>query len=309
MQSLIRKTRKNTGTNGFTLVELLVVISIIALLLAVLMPALSKAREQGQKTVCMSNTKQLQLAWSVYSQNNNGSLVYAPTTRVRQSGYHKLVWNISDIHPEASWVGCPAYNDTDDAAVPVVFDKDPWYNDELIKMGTLYSSIKNIQAYRCPATVPWSKNKSRTYAISSRMNGYNSDGSGAKERDIRKSIKFTKMSQVTNTSAMMVFICQGGVFPADYGYECYSPFAAIARKWRDLPPPVHMGKTGTALSFSDGHSDYWKWNRYKEYVKYLTDDSLLAGDLRPLTETETVKDEDFNRVYGAIWGKPRYVTE
>jgi prepilin-type N-terminal cleavage/methylation domain-containing protein len=279
---------------GFTLVELLVVISVIAMLLAILMPALSKAREMGMKTVCTSNTKQLQLAWSVYAQNNNGSLVYAATTRVKQSGDHALSWVTSAEHPEASWVGCPCESEGDNAVISSIFTKDPWYNDEIIKMGTLYSCIKNVQAYRCPAAIPWAENKSRSYAISSRMNGFNADGSA--DASIRSSIKFTKMSQITNTSSMMVFICQGGVFSSNYGYECYSPFATSA-SWRDLPPPIHIGKTGTSLSFTDGHSDYWKWQNSKEYVNCLTNSTSYS---------RTVNEQDFGRVYGAIWCKRRW---
>jgi prepilin-type N-terminal cleavage/methylation domain-containing protein len=58
---------------GFTLVELLVVISIIALLLAVLMPALSKAREQGRRVVCAANLKQLGTLLEFYSMDNKSS--------------------------------------------------------------------------------------------------------------------------------------------------------------------------------------------------------------------------------------------
>jgi prepilin-type N-terminal cleavage/methylation domain-containing protein/prepilin-type processing-associated H-X9-DG protein len=58
--------------NGFTLVELLVVISIIALLLAILMPALGKARDQGRLLVCKSNLKQLGLCYAMYVQQNDG---------------------------------------------------------------------------------------------------------------------------------------------------------------------------------------------------------------------------------------------
>jgi prepilin-type N-terminal cleavage/methylation domain-containing protein len=297
--------QKTLYQKGFTLVELLVVISIIALLLAILMPALGKAREQGQKVVCMSNTKQLQLGWSVYAENNNGKLVFGSTTRVRQSGWHKLTWQISALHSEPSWVACPWYtNENEEGAgeiPPAIFNTDPWYNDELIKMGTLYSTVRDLKAYRCPVSAPWSKNKSRSYAISSRMNGYNGAGEGA----LRESIKFKTLNNITAVSDMMVFICQGGVFPDDYGYECFSSFAA-AREWRDLPPPVHMGKTGTPISFADGHSDYWKWNRAKEYVKYLSSDSLLSKDLEPIRETDTNRDEDFDKVYSAIWGKRRY---
>ena len=61
--------------NGFTLIELLVVISIIALLMSIMMPALSRAREQGRKIVCQSNLRQQGLASILYSEANNDSMV------------------------------------------------------------------------------------------------------------------------------------------------------------------------------------------------------------------------------------------
>ena len=65
------KTGKEFLKKGFTLVELLVVISIIALLLAVLMPALSKAREQGRSIVCKNNLSSLGKIFALYAQSNS----------------------------------------------------------------------------------------------------------------------------------------------------------------------------------------------------------------------------------------------
>lgn len=75
---------KNTQqrTNGFTLIELLVVVSIIALLISILMPALSRAREQANKVVCMANVRRLAISMQLYL-DDNGDVF--PPDRVRDS--------------------------------------------------------------------------------------------------------------------------------------------------------------------------------------------------------------------------------
>ena len=79
-----------TLRKGFTLIELLVVVAIIALLMAILIPALQTAREQGKRAVCLSNLKQLTIAWIMYADENEGKICTAwvgrPDSWVRMAG-------------------------------------------------------------------------------------------------------------------------------------------------------------------------------------------------------------------------------
>jgi prepilin-type N-terminal cleavage/methylation domain-containing protein/prepilin-type processing-associated H-X9-DG protein len=75
---LIPMRRRTLATPAFTLVELLVVIGIIALLIAILLPALSKARTASRRAACLSNLRQLGIAIHDYANGNNGCIPYGP---------------------------------------------------------------------------------------------------------------------------------------------------------------------------------------------------------------------------------------
>ena len=284
---------------AFTLIELLVVIAVVALLLALLIPVLRSAREQGHRVVCLSNLKQLTLAWTAYADEHDGKLVYgaafgtATHSRLGRTKY-RIGW--------AGWELCHA-------RPPSITDPLP---------GALRPWIKNVDIYRCPRGRP---GHAVTYAIVMSANGGEDVEGTYKEgenelemikfgkRVGRTMLKLTRLTEIVSPGAAQraVFIDQGQTPTTSHFYVHY-----LCPKWENLnPPPIRHGN-GTTLSMADGHVEYWKWSRESvQMPRYIWSwlglpVELMHEDYEPQTEDGIY---DLQRLQKATWGRLGYTME
>ena len=285
---------------AFTLIELLVVIAIIAVLMAILFPALNRAREQGRRAVCLSNLKQLALAWTMYADENNDKIVngeaagggngQAPTPSLSQNRHGG----------EQYWVG----GDCGDFWSGENLPREIQYR--AIQNGALYPYTKKETLYRCPTGV---RGEMRTYTIGDSMNGLRRDGtfSGNVGRRVGRTVLWVKKRTdivSPGPAYRLVFLDEGRITPDSYATHY------VNERWWD-PPFVRHGD-GTNVSFADGHSAYWKYKGQKtlETGKLAAVAGRSATDLHQMVPESPEDYEDLYQMQKAIWGalgyNPRY---
>jgi prepilin-type N-terminal cleavage/methylation domain-containing protein/prepilin-type processing-associated H-X9-DG protein len=245
---------------AFTLIELLVVIAIIAILAAMLLPALGKAKLKAQGISCLNNTKQLTVAWIMYAADNEGRLVY------NKPGYSTDLTN---------WVGnvldwsVGAYNT----------------NLDLIRNALLgpYTS-KSVGIYKCPAdNVPGGAGQ-RSRSLS--MNAYvGNRGDGG-------SITFgyaqyLKESQFRNPANTFVFLDEHPDSINDGWFIFCTGGNPLERThWSDLPASYHNGAGG--FSFADGHSEIKKWRNASTVRSVMKNSGYLPLAIQPANQIDDI---------------------
>lgn len=215
------------ANKAFTLIELLVVIAIIAILAAILLPVLARAKEKAQRVHCLNNERQLSLGWQLYADEDRGIL--ASNDWDFRSG------SVAEATPE-SWVIGNAALDTAQTN---------------ITSGSIFPYIKNIACYRCSTdqslVTGTTTQTLRSYSLSCFMGGPQGDTDEWNIRPVHHT------SQIMKPATSLTFI-EEDISSIDDGHFLYSD---TINAWFNFPAWRHAN--GDTLSFADAHVEYWKW--------------------------------------------------
>jgi prepilin-type N-terminal cleavage/methylation domain-containing protein/prepilin-type processing-associated H-X9-DG protein len=214
---------------GFTLIEVLVVIAIIALLAALLLPALAQGKARAQQTACANNLKQLALAWFLYADEHDDLLV-------NNHGINETLLR------RENWV-----NNLQD-----LLTSDGNTNTALVTSGHLAPFLGNSTAvFKCPSDKSVAQNGPRLRSYS--MNSLVGDPGELTNRFNPQLVQFFRLETIPNPAQIYVFLDENPDTINDgFFMNRWEDYV-----WGNLPGSDHNG--GANLSFADGHVERHRW--------------------------------------------------
>ena len=257
------------GAKGFTLIELLVVIAIIAILAAMLLPALNKARLKTQGIQCMNNHRQLCLAWRMYADDNRETLVYA-SQNPDTPWLDKYSWCLDtmDFHPN---------------------NRGNWDINVDMTHRPLWPYNRNARIYKCPGDHSYvvangeQKPRVRTMSMNMYVGGFDGTDWGWTPENYRAYLKLSDLSnQDGPPDKIFIFLDEreDAINWGNYGtaMDGYSPFnPGLYQFWQDLPGFYHHRAAG--FSFADGHSEIHRWRDDRTMPPLQPETSTSVNDI------------------------------
>jgi prepilin-type N-terminal cleavage/methylation domain-containing protein/prepilin-type processing-associated H-X9-DG protein len=241
---------KSVGKSGFTLIELLVVIAIIAILAAMLLPALAKAKTKAQGIHCLNSLKQLQLAWYLYSGDNADRVV-------QTAGLGQLITSATDTRIGTAAYGNWVYgsmDEKDSSTTPT--------NTALLSLGMLGPYSKNLGIYKCPADIKRTRLGNPTVRSMSMNCWMNPVRNGSWNDDVpytgnMRLREYRKQSDIINPGPAKCWVTVDEN-PASINDGWFVCDPNKLTTWVDCPASYHNGACG--FGFADGHSEIKKWH-------------------------------------------------
>ena len=222
----------NGGRNGFTLIELLVVIAIIAILAAMLLPALTKAKQKAQGIYCMNNTRQVSMGWLLYAADNNETLMKGQPVK------GGMDWTSNSENTNSALLMDPAQS-------------------------LMAAYVRSAGVWKCPADVypgplgPRVRSLSLNAALVGSKVKLGPKPNFPSPREYLEVALKTSDLLTPGPASIFVGLDEHADSINDSVFHVVPGNAPAAYVWRDLPASYHNGACG--FTYADSHSEIKKW--------------------------------------------------